>query len=103
MSSLPLRADCLEFFDPILRLPPRPAFPVEKGGGDPRVGQQFGSAHDSLLNMDRRCEDLFDRADDEQIVAEASGSAIADVNLDHCIGAAAGAQHGGLVNPDGAD
>jgi hypothetical protein len=33
-------------------LPDRPAVSVEEGGRDPGIGQQFGPAHDSLLNID---------------------------------------------------
>ena len=59
-----------ELFDPILRLPLRPGLPVEECGGDACVGQLFGRAHDSLMNIDRSCADLFDRADDQKVVAE---------------------------------
>ena len=99
----PAAVIALNFSTQSLGLPPRPAFTVEEGGRDAGVGQQFGPAHDSLMNVDRGCADLFDGADDLQIVAEPAGPAIADVDLDHRIGAAVAAELGRLVDPDRAD
>src|SRR5205085_6770817 len=62
-----LRVDSLEFFDPGLRLSPRSAVPVEERRRDLGLGQHFGPPHDSLLNVDRGCADLIDRADDLHI------------------------------------
>ena len=57
----------------------------------------------SLLNVDRRCADLIDRADDLKVVTEPRRLTVADVDLDHGIGASRRAQLGRLVDSDRAD
>ena len=57
----------------------------------------------SLMNVYRRCADLFDGADDQQVIAEAGRPFVADVDLDHGISAAARPKLGGLVHADRAD
>src|SRR5205823_2336769 len=98
-----IRRDCVEFLDPVAGLPPRPAFAVEEGRRDASVGQQFGSAHDSLMNVDRGCADLFDDTDNLQIAAETGRAAIFDVDLDDRIGASGRSKLRRLVDSDGAD
>ena len=57
----------------------------------------------SLMNVNRRCADLIDCADDLKVVTKPAGLLVADVDLDDRIGAARGAKLGRLVDADGAD
>ena len=99
LSSLILRGDCLKFLDPISRLALRPSFAIEEGRRHPRVGELFFPPHDPLMNQHRGCADLLDSADDLQIVAEPAGLAVADIDLDHRISAAAGASSAAWSTP----
>jgi phosphomannomutase len=96
-------ADLSELFDPFSWLTPRPAIAVEERGGDDCVGQQFRPTHDSLMNMNRRCADLFDAADDPKVFAEPRRPPVADVDVSHEISAAVAPQHVRLVNADRPD
>src|SRR4051812_37056532 len=98
-----IRRDGLEFLDPFAGLPPRPALTVEEGGRDASVGQQFRSTHDSLMNIDRGCADLFDAADDLQVLAEPAGTPVLYVDLYYRIGAPGAGELGRLVDADRAD
>ena len=55
------------------------------------------------MNVDGGCPNGFDRADDDQIVAEASGATIFDVHFGDVIGASIRAQRRALVDADRAD
>src|SRR3979409_2694526 len=55
------------------------------------------------MNVDRGCADLFDAADDLQVLAEPAGTPVLDVDLDYRIGAPRSGELGRLVDADRAD
>src|SRR5690348_288432 len=55
------------------------------------------------MNMDRRCADLFDAADDLKLRAEPRGPAVADVDVGHEISRSVPAKHRTLVDSYGAE
>src|SRR3954447_16051279 len=100
MASSVLRGNRLAFFDPFSWLASWPSFAVEESRGHPRVGELFFPAHDSLMNQHRGRAHLLDRTDDQQVVAEARRLSVADVDLDHGIGAAGALELAALVDSD---
>jgi hypothetical protein len=95
--------DHVEPLDPVLGLALRPAVSVQEGGSHPRVGQYFLAAHDPLMNVDGGGPNRFDRAEDEQIVAEPGRFTIFDCHFSDVIGASIGSKGLTLVHSYGSN
>jgi hypothetical protein len=87
---------------PVPRLALWPSVEGKESGGDPRIGDCFGSAHDLLMNDGGRGADGFDPAYHDQIVAEAGRAAVADRDLGDRVNPFSGVERGALIDPDGA-